>query len=197
LANAHTNHVSFFLANHHRSKVDEIRNSSRAPRSAHLLLSLGLESPLPHLAPHLVLVPSSCSSFLLPSAVTQQHAGWILHKRFWILDSLQKGFWTLLDSLQSILGKGFWDSGFVAERILDSSGFFAKYSLGKDSGILDSLQKGFWTLLDSLQSILGKGFSDSGFFTLQLDFILFCRFRSYDEEHFKLIVIYNSLFINK
>jgi hypothetical protein len=119
-------------------------------------LSLGLESPLPHLAPHLVLVPSSCSSFLLPSAVTQQHAGWILHKRFWILDSLQRGFW-----------------------------------------ILDSLQKGFWILLDSLQSILGKGFSDSGFFTLQLDFILFCRFRSYDEEHFKLIVIYNSLFINK
>jgi hypothetical protein len=58
--------------------------------------------------------------------------------------------------------------------------------LEKDSGILDSLQ-----------STLGKGFWDSGFFTLQLDFIVSCRFRSYDEEHFKLIVIYNSLFINK
>jgi len=51
-----------------------------------------------------------------------------LEKDSGILDSLQKGFWTLLNSLQSILGKGVWDSGFFAERILDSSGFFAKYS---------------------------------------------------------------------
>jgi len=90
------------------------------------------------------------------------------------------------------------DSGFWILCKKDSGLFWilCKVFLEKDSGILDSLQKGFWPLLDSLQSILGKGFSDSAFFTLQLDFILFCRFRSYDEEHFKLIVIYNSLFIN-
>jgi hypothetical protein len=64
-------------------------------------------------------------------------------------------------------------------------GFFAKRVLAK----------GFWILLDCLQTILGKGFCDSGFFTLQF-FIFFCRFKSYDGEHFKLIVIYISLSIN-
>jgi hypothetical protein len=55
-----------------------------------------------------------------------------------------------MDSSPKIL-----DSGFFAKRILDSSGYFAK-----DSGILDSLQKGFWDSRFFAERILDS----SGFF---------------------------------
>jgi len=58
------------------------------------------------------------------------------------------------------------DSGFWILYKKDSGLFWilCKVFLEKDSRILDSLQKGFWILLDSLQSILVKAFWDSGFF---------------------------------
>ncbi len=71
----------------------------------------------------------------------------LLEKDSGILDSLQKGFWTLLDSLQRILG--FW--------------ILCK----KDSGLFRILCKGFWILCkkdSGLFWILCKGFWDSGFF---------------------------------